>query len=80
MSCSDASSRSAGEPYADDGTHVDGATIGLVPEVGALEGVALTAALASGGVVVRAEVGAFGDTTVCPTPPPGQVLGGPGQG
>ncbi|SDI01337.1 hypothetical protein [Agrococcus jejuensis] len=68
------------EPYADDGAHVDGASVGLVPELGALEGMALTAAVAPGGVVVRAEVGAFGDTTVCPTPPPGEMLGGPGQG
>lgn len=68
------------EPYVEDGAHVDAATVGLVPDAGALEGMALTAALAPGGVVVRAEVGAFGDTTVCPTPPPGQTLGGPGQG
>lgn len=64
----------------DDGQHYDAASVGQTPSIGALEGIAFTAALAPGGVVVRAEVGAFGDTTVCPTPPPGASLGGPGQG
>lgn len=64
----------------EDDVVIDGAPVAHVPAVGAIEGIGLTVALASDGVVVRAEVGAFGDTTVCPTPPPGQSLGGPGQG
>lgn len=66
-------------PYPED-TDVDSATIGNVPSLDSLEGIALTIAKADDGVVVRAEVGAFGDTTVCPTPPPGSAFGGPGQG
>ncbi|MCH1883269.1 hypothetical protein [Agrococcus sp. ARC_14] len=59
---------------------IDATTIGNVPDLDALEGIAITVARADEGVVVRAEVGAFGDTTVCPTPPPGVAFGGPGQG
>lgn len=59
---------------------IDAATIGNVPSLDALEGIAITVARAGEGVVVRAEVGAFGETTDCPTPPPGVSFGGPGQG
>ena len=67
-------------PLGDDGPYVHAATVAHLPEQGSLEGIAITVALAPGGVAVRAEVGAFGDTTVCPTPPPGVMLGGPGSG
>ncbi|WP_425843500.1 hypothetical protein [Agrococcus sp. TSP3-2-1] len=64
---------------AEDGS-VDGATVGNVPTAGSLEGIAFTVARATDGVAVRAEVGAFGESTVCPTPAPGEAFGGPGQG
>lgn len=64
----------------EEGELIDATTIGNVPSLDALEGIAITVARADEGVVVRAEVGAFGDTTACPPPPPGVSFGGPGQG
>lgn len=66
-------------PYVEDET-IDGVTLGNVPTMESLEGIAFTVSRAGDGVAVRAEVGAFGESTVCPTPPPGEAFGGPGQG
>lgn len=62
------------------GSEVDSAMVGNVPEQGSLEGIAFTVSRTDDGVAIRAEVAVFTDDTVCPTLPPGESWGGPGQG
>jgi len=54
--------------------------IGNVPFRGSLEGIAYTVTRIGGGVGIRAEIGVVPDNAVCPTPEPGVMLGGPGEG
>lgn len=63
-----------------DESEIDTVTLGNVPEQDSLEGIAFTVNRTENGVAVRAEIGAFTDDTVCPTPPDGGRWGGPGQG
>lgn len=54
--------------------------IGHVPDLASLEGMAIEFAPSEDGIVIHAHAGAFGEATACPTPAPGEGLGGPGQG
>ncbi|GAA3599277.1 hypothetical protein [Agrococcus terreus] len=54
--------------------------IGHVPDLASLEGMAIEFAPSDDGIVIHAHAGAFGEATACPTPAPGEGLGGPGQG
>lgn len=56
------------------------ASVGNAPAFDSLEGIAYTVVQKGGGSAVRAEIGALGNNSVCPTPEPGTLLGGPGQG
>lgn len=63
-----------------EGTPADTVTLGNAPERDSLEGITYTVSRTANGVAIRAEIGVFTDATVCPTLPPGQSFGGPGQG
>lgn len=62
------------------GSEVDSVTLGNVPDQDSLEGIAYTVSRSTAGVAIRAEIGVFTKDTVCPTLPPGEHYGGPGQG
>ena len=66
-------------PLAED-MSADIVSLGNVPERDSLEGISFTVTGTEGGAAIRAEIGVFTETTVCPTLEPGVSWGGPGQG
>ncbi|MGM7665548.1 hypothetical protein [Microbacterium sp. A93] len=63
-----------------EGTQTDAVTLGNASDFDSLEGIAYSVVRTDHGVAIRAEIGVFTETTVCPSLPPGHSYGGPGQG
>jgi hypothetical protein len=59
---------------------VDETIVGDSPADGSQQGVVYTVVKAGDGVAVRAEIAALAATAVCPSLPPGETMGKPGQG
>ncbi|MBB2976844.1 hypothetical protein FHX49_002432 [Microbacterium endophyticum] len=58
----------------------DEATVGYIPADDSQQGVVYTVAKKEDGVAIRAEVAALTESAVCPSLPPGSIMGKPGQG
>ena len=63
-----------------EGTDVDMASVGNVPDADAQEGIVYTVARMIDGVAIRAEIAALTESASCPSLTPGEQLGGVGQG
>lgn len=72
-------STASGSPWAED-PNLDGATIGYIPADDSQQGVVYTVVKMDSGVAIRAEVAALSASASCPSLPPGEMLGKPGQG
>ncbi|KJL20434.1 hypothetical protein RN51_02651 [Microbacterium oxydans] len=72
-------STASGSPWAED-PNLDGATIGYIPADDSQQGVVYTVVKTDSGVAIRAEVAALSASASCPSLPPGEMLGKPGQG
>ncbi|MBA8816942.1 hypothetical protein FHX48_002036 [Microbacterium halimionae] len=58
----------------------DEATVGYIPADDSQQGVVYTVTKEENGVAIRAEVAALTESAVCPSLPPGSMMGKPGQG
>jgi hypothetical protein len=70
----------AGGPPLPEDPNIDGAMVGYIPADESQQGIVYTVAKMDGGVAIRAEIAALTESAVCPSLPPGEMLGKPGQG